>query len=255
MFRALYRYRWLLYELVLRDVIIRYRGSVLGVLWTLLTPLMFVAIYIVVFAFFLHLDIPHYSVFLIAGLLPWQWFATALQTATNSIVEGRVYVTNSILAPVVLVVVPILSSFVQFLLSFAIALVVAQFFHVHLGWSMVALPLLFAVQMMLTMALALFLATLNVFYRDATQLIAVLLALLFYLIPIVYPLSKVPPRFQTYVMADPMATLVLSYQQIFYKDAFPNWLFFVYPLAFSLALLYVGRLTFNRYKEMFADYI
>jgi ABC-type polysaccharide/polyol phosphate export permease len=56
-------------------------------------------------------------------------------------------------------------------------------------------------------------------------------------------------------MADPMATLVLSYQQIFYKDAFPNWLFFVYPLAFSLALLYVGRLTFNRYKEMFADYI
>ena len=189
MFRALYRYRWLLYELVLRDVFIRYRGSVLGVLWTshaaavrghlhrrvlVLSPL----------------NIPHYSVFLIAGLLPWQWFATALQTATNSIVEGRVYVINSILAPVVLVVVPILSSFVQFLLSFGIALAVAQFFHVHLGWSMVALPLLFALQMMLTMALALFFATLNVFYRDATQLIAVLLAMVFYLIPIVYPLTR-----------------------------------------------------------------
>jgi len=255
LFRALYRHRWLLYELVLRDVFIRYRGSVLGVLWTLLTPLLFVTIYIVVFTFVLKINVPHYAVFLIAGLLPWQWFASALQTATNSIVEGRVYVINSALAPVVLVVVPVLSSFVQFLLSFGIGLLVALGFGIHLGWSVTALPLLFAVQMLLTLALALFLATLNVFYRDAQQLITVLLALAFYLIPILYPITLVPERFRGYVLADPMATLILSYQAIFYKDAFPNWLFLLYALGVSLALLFVARLTFNRYKDAFAEYV
>jgi ABC-2 type transport system permease protein len=255
LFRALYRYRWLVYELVLRDVIVRYRGSVLGLLWTLITPLLSVLIYVVVFSFFLRINVPNYAAFLIAGLLPWQWFATALAAATNSIVEGRMYLANTVLAPVVLVVVPVASSFVHFFLSFAIATLIAMGLHIHLGWSMAALPLLFAVQAVLTLALALFAATLNVFYRDAQQLVGILLTLVFYLIPIAYPLTLVPARFQEYILANPITILVLGYQSIFYKNEFPNWAHLLYALGVSLVLLFLGRLTFNRYKESFAEYI
>lgn len=255
MFRPLYRYRWLLYELVMRDVIVRYRGSVLGILWTLITPLMFASIYIVVFSLFLRINMPNYAVFLIAGLLPWQWFATSLQAGTNAIVEGRTYVTNSVLPPVVLTVVPVLSNFIHFLLSYAIMLVIASFFHVHFGWAMVVLPFLFAIQLIFTLGLTLLAATMHVFYRDALQLVAILLALVFYLIPIVYPLSFVPERFRLLLMANPLTALVLSYQDVFSNNAIPHWPSLLYSLGASLVLLYAGWLTFNRYQEMFAEYV
>lgn len=255
MFRPLYRYRWLLYELVMRDVFIRYRGSVLGILWTLITPLLFALIYIVVFSLFLRINMPNYAVFLIAGLLPWQWFATSLQAGTNAIVDGRTYITNSVLPPILLAVVPVLSNFVHFLLSYAIMLVIALFLHVHFGWAMLVLPFLFAIQLIFTLGLTLLAATLHVFYRDALQLVAILLALVFYLIPIVYPLSLVPERFRLLLMANPLTALILSYQDVFAHNAVPHWPSLLYSLGASLALLYAGRVTFNRYRELFAEYV
>ncbi len=262
MFWALYRHRWVLYELVLRDVFIKYRGSVLGLLWTLITPLTFVAVYMIVFSFLLKINIPFYGVFLVSGLLPWQWFSTALQTGTNALVEGRTYLGNSVLPPVILVVVPILSNFVHFILSLLIALAIALplgfHFHwpiSHLGWAVVALPLLFAIQMLFTLALVLLTSTVNVFYRDMQQLVSILLMLAFYLIPIVYPLSVVPERFRTAVLADPMAALAVSYQAIFYRSAFPEWPVVLYALVSSLFLLSVARSVFNHYKDYFVEYV
>src|SRR5215469_3718221 len=91
-FRRLYRFRWLLVELVLRDLRLRYRGSVLGFAWTLLNPLFFMAIYTLVFSVYLRVPIPHYPLFLLSGLVPWTWFATAIQQGATAIVDGRLYV-------------------------------------------------------------------------------------------------------------------------------------------------------------------
>lgn len=254
MVQVLYRYRWLLYELVVRDLVLRYRGSVLGFVWTILNPLLFMVIYTLVFSVYLRIGIAHYAVFLIAGLVPWQWFASSVQAGTSSIVDGRMFVGKTVFAPIILVLVPVLSNLVNLLFSLPILVAIVLIFRVPLGWSLLALPLLLAIQFLLTSGIAMFLATLNVFFRDLQQLIAVVLLLLFYLTPIIYSLSSVPEGFRPYVLGNPLAALIVSYQDIFYENSFPSWKHLLYALLASAALFYAGRAVFERYKDSFADY-
>jgi lipopolysaccharide transport system permease protein len=255
MFGDLYRHRWLIRELVVRDVILRYRGSALGFVWTLLTPLFFILVYMLVFSVFLQVGVPNYPVFLVAGLLPWQWFSTALQAGTTSLVDGRMYVGKAVLPPVLFVLVPVLSNFIHFVLSLPILLAVGLIFRIHVIWPLLTLPLLLAIQLLLTIAILLFVAPFNVFYRDASQLVSVILMLAFYLTPIIYPLTNIPPHFRLFTLANPMTALVLSYQNIFYFQSFPDWRLVAYTLGVSLALLLAGRLVFDRYKDSFAEYV
>src|SRR5579884_1526550 len=117
MVKTIYRHRWLLYELVVRDLVLRYRGSVLGFLWTLLNPVLFMAVYTLVFSVYLRIGMEHYAVFLIAGLLPWLWFLNSAQIGTGAVVNGAMFVGKTTVPALILVLVPILSNFVNFLLS------------------------------------------------------------------------------------------------------------------------------------------
>ena len=82
----------MLYELVVRDLVLRYRGSALGFIWTLLNPLLLLGVYTLVFSVYMRAAIPDYTVFLIAGLLPWQWFASSVALGTSSIIDGRMFI-------------------------------------------------------------------------------------------------------------------------------------------------------------------
>ena len=254
MVHSLYRYRWLLYELVARDLILRYRGSVLGFLWTFLNPLLMMLVYTLVFSVYLRIPIPHYAVFLISGLLPWLWFNSSISAGATSIVDGRTYVGRSVFAPIILIIVPILSNGVNFVLSIPLLFAIASFFGVPIGWPVIVLPVLMGVQFLLTLGILLTLATFNVFYRDLQQLMVTILSLLFYLAPIFYPLSSVPERVRPFLYIDPMVPLVLAYQDIFFFDRLPDARLVAYALLVALVLCAIGRRVFNRYKDAFADY-
>ena len=254
MVQSVYRYRWLLYELTVRELTLRYRGSVLGVAWTFLNPLLAMLVYTLVFSVYLRLPIPHYAVFLVSGLLPWLWFASAISAGASSVVDGRTYVGRAIFEPAILIFVPILSNGINYLLSVPLLLAVAAFFGVPVGWPIVTLPVLIAIQALLTLGILLSLATLNVFYRDLQQLMVTILGLAFYLAPIFYPLTSVPERIRPFLFIDPMVPLVLGYQNIFYYDRLPSALLTAYALAAALFFCAIGRRVFNRYKHAFADY-
>jgi lipopolysaccharide transport system permease protein len=255
MVRPLYRYRWLLYELVLRDLILRYRGSVLGFLWTLLNPLAFMLVYVLVFSIYLKINIPHYALFLMAGILPWQWFAGAVQTATSSIVDGRIYVGRAVFPASVLTLVPVLSNLVNLLISLPILVAIGAYFHVLPGLPILVLPVLLGVQLLLTAAVALLLATFNVFFRDLQQLVIVVLNLVFYVSPIFYPLSSVPEALRAAVFANPMVPIIIGYQDIFYYDRMPDGPLTLYALVAAYVLFLGARLAFNHFKDTFADYL
>jgi lipopolysaccharide transport system permease protein len=252
--RSVYRYRWLLYELTLRELTLRYRGSALGFIWTFLNPLLAMLVYTLVFSVYLRLPIPHYAVFLISGLLPWLWFSSSLTSGTSSIVDGRSYVGRAVFAPVILVVVPILSNGVNYVLSVPLLLAAAGYFGVNIGWPILVLPVVMGVQALLTLGILLTLATLNVFYRDLQQLMTVVLNLAFYLCPVIYQVTSVPEAIRPYLLIDPMVALVLCYQNIFYFDRLPNPLLLAYAFGAALVLCGLGKNVFNRYKDAFADY-
>jgi ABC-type polysaccharide/polyol phosphate export permease len=252
---ALYQYRWLLLELVSRDLVLRYRGSILGFLWTLLNPLLFLTVYTLVFSVYLRVPIPHYPVFLIAGLVPWTWFAGAVTMGATSIVDGRMFVGKAVFTPVVLVLVPPLSHFINFALSLPILAAICMFYGAPLGLPILALPVLVVIQIIFTTGVLLAISTLNVFFRDMQNLVQIFVMIALYLSPIFYPLTSVPETFRPFVLLNPMVPVVLGYQNIFYYGKWPNWIELSLALVVALAVYAFGVWIFERYKDSLGEYL
>lgn len=250
-----FRFRWLVYELVLRDLRLRYRGSVLGFAWTLLNPLLFMAIYTLVFSIYLRENIVNYPAFLLAGIVPWQWLAGALGQGTSSIVDGRAYVGKTLFPAGVLVMVPVVSNGVNFLFSLPVLFAFVLLLHVHLGPSLIMLPVLIAIQGIMVLGATLLAATCNVFYRDIQQLIQYILTALFFVTPIFYTPNLVPAKFQFLIAVNPFASLIACYHAILYAGTFPRLYDLGFSLVFSLFLLWLGKTYFLQYKEAFSEYV
>lgn len=251
----LFHYRWLLYELVLRDLRLRYRGSVLGFAWTLLNPLLFTVIYTLVFSVYLRVPIEHYPLFLLCGLIPWNWFATAIQQGTTAIVDGRMYVGKTTFPIEVLLAVPVFSGAVNFVLSLPILVALVVISHAHVGVGLLALPILAVIQLGLTFALVQIVATLNVFYRDLQQLVIYVITALFYLTPIFYTSAQVPAKFAFFLAWSPFTALIQGYHDIFYYGTFPKAADLGFASIAAIVLLLVGQGSFLRHRESFSQYL
>ena len=252
---TLYRSRWLLYALVGRDLVLRYRGTIIGFFWTLLNPLMFVAAYTLVFSVYLKSGKPHFALFLLAGMIPWQWFSTAIAMGTSSIVDGRIYVGKSVFRPAILIFVPIFSNFVNYLLFLPLLAVVVAFSDGQLGWPLLALPVLILIQFILTTGFLFITATFNVFFRDLQQLLTTILTLLFFLSPIFYSVQQIPEQYRAYSLSNPMAGIIIGYQNIFYYNTWPDFRLLGLSLVTSLAIFWIGLTIFRRYEDALPDYL
>jgi lipopolysaccharide transport system permease protein len=253
--RVVMRYRWLLYELVVRDLRLRYRGSVLGFAWTLLNPILFMAIYTLVFAVFLKSNIHNYPLFLLAGMIPWYWLLGAVGQAVTSVLDGATYVGKTLLPIELLVLVPVLSNGVNFLIEVALLFPIAIALHVNVLWALMFLPLLVLVELSMVLGLSFLVATFNVFYRDLQQLVSYALLAIFFLTPIFYARSAVPANLQFIVKINPIAALVSAFQDVFYSGTLPHWRDLAFAAGFGIFVLGVALGYFNRYREAFVEYV
>jgi len=252
---TLLRQRWLIYVLVTQELKLRYRGSVIGFFWTLLNPLVFMIIYTLVFSVFLRIDIEKYSVFVLSGLIPWIWFTEAIARGTNSIISGGGFIKSSLFPSEVLPATPVASAMINFVFALPLLFLFLGLFRVDLGWSLLALPVVMAVQFMLALGIVLITATYNVFFRDLQFLVNHILLALFFLTPILYDLSIIPERFHTIMMLNPLTTLIDSYRSIFFYGSFPDWVNLGYLFLLALMLFWLGSWVFARHKEVFAEYL
>ena len=253
--RKLYRYRWLLFELVSRDLKLRYRGSVLGFAWTLLNPLLFMAVYALVFGVYLKIGLHNYAVFLLSGVMAWNWFVSSMVAGTSSILDGRMYVGKTIFPAELLVIVPVLSNWVNFVFSLPVLITIVFVFHQHLGLPLLLLPFIMVLQALFTIGLLFFIATLNVFFRDLQQLIQYILMMLFFLIPIFYSVSLVPAAARPFILANPITMIITAYQHIFYYNDFPNLAGLGLVFLLAIALVVAGYAMFTHYREMLGEYL
>jgi lipopolysaccharide transport system permease protein len=253
---VVFRFRWLLYELVLRDLRLRYRGSPIGFAWTLLNPLLFAGVYVLIFGVFLRVGLPHFALYLLCGLLPWNWFSGAVTQGTTAILDGRNYVGKTIFPTEALIVVPVLSYAVNFLFSLPLLAIVMAFDHVVPPLAALAIvPMVILVQAALTLAVLFFCATINVFYRDFVQLIGYALLILFYLVPIVYPRDRIPAGLGGVLLANPLAIVIGAYQDIFYYGRTPSLAEIVFAAACAAVLLAAGHAFFARHRETLGEFV
>jgi len=252
--RDLIKYRALISALVGRHLHARYRGSFLGLLWSLLNPLCMMLVYTVVFHYYMRFNqVEHYAIFLFCGLLPWLWCASALAEGTIAIASGGTLITKSLFPAAILPVVSVLTTLVNFLLSLPLLFLFMWIDEVSIPWTLIFLPILVVLQFVLLTGIVLALSSLNVFFRDIQHLITNLLGLVFFLCPIIYPLSVAPTKYHILFYLNPFSLLVLMYNSILLKGAIPSvthWLILFVWSAFSLVL---GMFTYGNYREGFAE--
>lgn len=246
-------YRDLLRELVVRDMKLRYKRSVIGVAWSLLNPLIQLLVLQLIFRLVLPLNIPNYTSFLFTGLLAWNWFQTALYTAAGSIVDGRELVKRPGFPVAVLPAVTVSVSFLHFLLALPILLVFLLFSGIPLTAAALILPGVYLIQFLLTLGPAYLLATIHVRFRDTQYLLGVFLLLGFYLSPVFYDAAVIPERFQWLYSLNPMAILIDAYRQALIYGQLPRLPLLAALGIFSLVLFWVGYRVFQRASARFPE--
>lgn len=253
MFRELFSYRVLIQTLVVRDLKARYRGSTLGLLWTLLNPLFHMGIYVLVFSIYIRIDMERYGAFLLCGLLPWIWLSSSLLMGATAIVEGGSLLKKVFFPPQVLPTVTVTANFVNFVLGVPLVLAFLLLFEVKLGWALFALPPIMAAQFGLTLGLTLIVSAASVRYRDIPQILGHLLMFWFFLSPIIYPATQVPEQFRAITSLNPFTPFVVAYQDTLLYNRFPSGGAFGAMIFVGAAVLFVGVVVFDRFKWSFAE--
>jgi lipopolysaccharide transport system permease protein len=249
------RVRDLIRELVARDLKLRYRGSLLGIAWTLLNPLTELLVLLVVFGTVLRVNIPNYAAYLFTGLLVYGWFQSSLNYATGAIVNNRELVRRPGVPSSILPIVSVASNLVHFLLSLPILFVLLLVSHVEITTAVLALPILIAIEFLLILGFAYPVATMHVWFRDTQHVLRLGLQLLFYLTPVFYDASMVPKRLQPFYQLNPMVHMVEAYRAVLVRGEFPNPVTLALLTAGSAVVLIAGVAWFRRTSHRFADQV
>lgn len=257
---GLVRHRGTFAMLVSRDFRARYRAKALGVLWSVGDPLIMMGIYWVVFTAIRQQPFPHYAVFLLLGLTPYRFFANGVSGAAASLVSNRALITRVAFPRYLLPASVIGSHAVHFLIELGLLVVVALLDRGALRWSVqwAWLPVVFALQLVLMMGLALLTSAMTVWYRDVQYLLNSVMRILFYVSPVFYPADLLTERFGRWghLMAlNPLAGLVISYRNCAMKGLPPAWDYLAVGGVVTLVLLAAGTLAFRRTEPVCADYI
>jgi ABC-type polysaccharide/polyol phosphate export permease len=253
------RYRGLVQSLVARELKARYRGSVLGFFWSFINPLLLLLIYTFVFSWVLpgirSASIQPYALFMFCGILPWTWFSSSLSESASSLIASGNLIKKVLFPAEILPIVTVIANMVHFFLGLPILVAFLVFYRAPLQLSeLLWFPVILAVQLVLTLGLALLLSALTVHFRDIRDILANVLTFWFFATPIIYPLSEAPAFARSLLNLNPVTHLVVSYQEVlFYPGPFGHWKWLMLLAAFSCGLFVIGYFLFDRLRDSFAE--
>jgi lipopolysaccharide transport system permease protein len=255
--RALWDYRELMGFLAWRDVMVRYKQSLLGVAWVVIQPLIAMVVFTVVFGRFARLPsegVP-YAVFTYSALLPWQLFSTALTRSANSLLTSSSLLTKVYFPRLVLPVAATLANVVDFAISLVVFFGLLAVFRIWPGWPILALPLLVLLTIATALAFGIWLAALNVRYRDVGYVLPFMIQLSLYISPVAYSAQLVPsgPWRVAYAL-NPLAGLIQAYRWALIRGPVPDYTLLI-SVAMVAILLVSGIYYFRRIEKTFADVV
>ena len=254
--RGLQQYRHLLRNLVLKDLKLKYRGSVVGFLWSLANPLLMAVVYTVVFTKILRAGSEGFVFYLMLGLLAWTFFANSAGMSTGSIADNGGLVKSVWFPRAILPTATVLFNLAQYTLTVLVFLpLMLLYYHVPPAAPMLLFPVFVGLQSLFTIGVALILATSTAFFRDVRHLVEVALAVLFWTTPILYQLDHLPARVRRLILMSPMSPYIGAYQDIFYYRQWPDAAIWLTAVGYAVVALVLGLWLIVRNEDSFAERI
>lgn len=256
-FKELYHYRELLYNVVIREIKVRYRQTILGIAWAILQPLSVMLLFGIIFSKFIKLPtdgIP-YPLFYYSGLLPWTFFSSSLSFAIPSLVTNRELIGKVYFPREIFPLASVITALIDFGIAALIFVCMLVFYKVHITLNFVYILAVIIIQIIFTLGICLFASAVNVYYRDVRYCLPLLIQLWMFASPVIYPVSSVPKEFKAIYMLNPMAVIIDSFRRVIVQGLHPDF-YCLNITAFSSALIFIICYKYFKYVEMnFADVI
>jgi len=247
---------FLLSNLIMRDFRIRYRNMSLGVFWSLLNPLVMMVVLTFIFTrVFPAGAVRNFHVFVLCGIIPFNFFAVAWVSGTTSIYQNAGLVKKVILPREIVPISTILANSIHFLiqLGLLVAVVLASGYRVNGHWAL--LPVVFALEVVFVCGLSLITSALDVYFRDVRYVVESANTILFWMVPIFYLFTAVPAQYHSLYQYNPIAAVVLACRNIMMEAKAPPPTLLYKLFAVSTVCFILGLLVFRRLKRKFADYL
>ncbi len=254
---AVYRYRELLYFLVWRDVLVRYKQAAIGVAWVVLQPLLTMVVFTVIFGRFAKLpsDGLPYPLFSFTALLPWNYFAQAISRSGVSLVSNANLISKIYFPRLIVPISGALGPLVDFAISFVILLGMMVWYGIAPTWGVFALPFFTLLAVVTAVAVSLYLSALNVKYRNVGHAIPFLVQFWMYASPVVYSTNIIPPKWRLLYSLNPMVGVIEGFRWALLGKERPDFTVMAVGVAVAAVLLLGGLIYFKRTERFFADII
>lgn len=250
----LYEYREMIFSLVRRDLKGRYKGSILGFFWTFLNPLLQLCVYTLVFSVIMRNNIEQYYFHLFVALIPWIFFSTCVSGGSRCIWTQQDMVKKIYFPREVLPIAYVTSQFVNMLLCFVVIFIVLFFSGRHFSFkAWLYLPLVMCIEYVLSLGAAFISSSITVYIRDVEYILSIVTMAWQFLTPVMYSLAQVPKQVQFIFYLNPMTSIIIAYRDILYYGQLPKLETLTQAALFSVCLMIIGFVVFNKLKRHFAE--
>ena len=231
----------------------RYKGSFLGFLWTFVNPLLQLVVYSLIFPFIMKFSQENYAMFMFVALVPWNFFTASLQGSSGLIIWNDSLVTKVYFPREVLPISYTLSGLCNMIFSYMIVIPMLIIFGVPLTWNLLWLPVLFVIQTILCLGLAFIVSSINVYFRDLENLIAVGTLALYFLSPVMYDISAIPEKFHKIIYINPMTSLLVMYRDVTFRGIAIDLSLLLFSVVYSIIICLLGWKIFIVLQKKFTE--
>jgi lipopolysaccharide transport system permease protein len=260
MLRELHKFRFALLNLILKDFRIRYRNMSLGILWSIINPMVMLGVLIFVFTYVYPREGEQYfPIFVLLGLIAYNFFSMSITVATTSIVDNAPLIKKVIFPRIILPLSSVFSQLIHFVIMCGILVVFLLIFQVSWSWYMLWLPVIYAIELMAIVGLSLICSSLNVYYRDVQYLVTSIMTVLFWFSPVFYSLTNahqnMPSLMYGIYLLNPLAGCIDGTRKVILQQMHPDFVALGIGAAASLVFFTFGIFLFQRIQYNFADRI
>lgn len=245
------RFQPLLRELVARDIKIKYRRSVLGVLWTLLNPLCMMIVLSIVFSNLFKFDIENFPLYLLSGQVIFNFFSDATTNSMTAIINNAALIKKVYVPKYLFVLSRIFSSFINLMASITAMIIVMLATRTELHWTVILSVIPLTMIVFFSLGVGLILSAITVKFRDIMHLYSVFITALMYLTPVIYPMAVLPPWVKRIVMLNPITNILMMFRNVMFNNMLPDGWSILMGAAETMIVLLIGLKIFYNFQDQF----